>query len=72
MNERNYRVVSEVRSNGDLLDVPSDAHDVTIEPLGQPGLVRVTYLSPVREIEFTDGGEDGGTDADDDRPTYLA
>ena len=72
MNERNYRVVSQIRRDGDFLDVPSDAHDVTVEPLGRPGLVRVTYLSPVREIEFTDGDGAGGTDADGDRPTYLA
>lgn len=72
MNERNYRVVSEVRRDGDFLNVPSNAHDITVQPLGQPGLVRVTYLTPVREIEFTSGEEDVGTDASEDRPTYLA
>ncbi|WP_313694306.1 hypothetical protein [Halorarum halobium] len=70
MSDRNYRIVSEVRSNGDLLDVPTDAHDVTIEPLNRPGVVRVTYLKPVREIAITadeDASDDGG-----DRPAYLA
>lgn len=66
MTETSYRVVSEIRSNGDLLDVPSDAEDVSIEPLGRPGMVRVTYLKPVREIAIT------GSDDDADRPSYLA
>jgi hypothetical protein len=69
MTERNYRVVSEVRSDGDLLDVPTDAQDLTVEPLGHPGMVRVTYLKPVREIAFTDGGADA--DPGTDRPAYL-
>lgn len=66
MTGTNYRVVSEVRSNGDLLDVPSDAEDVSIEPLDRPGAVRITYLKPVREITFT-----GTDEGDSDRPPYL-
>ncbi|QLG61417.1 hypothetical protein [Halorarum salinum] len=66
MTGSSYRVVSEVRADGDLLDVPSGARDVTVEPLGRPGMVRVTYLKPVREIAIT------GSDDDADRPSYLA
>lgn len=65
MTGRNYRVVSEIRSDGDLLSVPSNASNVSVEPLGRPGLVRVTYLKPVREIQFVESDEDA------DRPSYL-
>jgi hypothetical protein len=66
MTDTNFRVVSQVRTDGDLLDVPPDAHDVTIEPLDRPGVVRVTYLKPTQHVPF-----DAGDDDDDEPPAYL-
>lgn len=53
--QTNYRVVSEIRYNGDCVAVPDDAIDVTVEPLAREGAARVTYLQRLRDVPFTDG-----------------
>ena len=57
----NYKVVSELRTHGQLIDIPEQAHNVTVEPGPRGGLVRVTYLKHLKEIPF-------GPDADEVRP----
>lgn len=54
---QHYRVVSEVRTDGEWVDIPDEASNVTVEPLARAGHVRVTYLRPTREVVV---------DADDD------
>jgi hypothetical protein len=45
-----YRVVSEVRGNGQWVDIPDAARNVTVEPVSKNGQVRVTYLKPMEEV----------------------
>jgi len=52
----NYRVISEVKPGGALVNIPDSANDVSVQPLGHTGLVRVTYLRPVGRVEL---GADG-------------
>jgi hypothetical protein len=53
---QHYRVVSEVRADGEWMDIPDEAVEVTVEPLARAGQVRITYLKPTREVAV-DGGE---------------
>jgi len=46
----NYKVVSELRTHGQLIDIPERAENVTVEPAPQDGFVRVTYLEHMTEI----------------------
>lgn len=54
---RSYRVVSEVRTDGEWVDIPDEAEDVSVEPLATAGHVRVTYLKPTRSVAV-DGGDE--------------
>jgi len=48
-----YRVVSEIRAHGDHVEIPDRASSVDVEPAGQDGQVRVTYLMPTRTLDMT-------------------
>lgn len=48
----NYRLVSELRRDGQWIDVPDDAVDLKVEPLPRAGVARVTYLRPIWEVEI--------------------
>ena len=48
----NYRVISEVKPGGALVNIPVGANDVSVQPLGHTGLVRVTYLRPLDRVEL--------------------
>jgi len=54
---QHYRVVSEVRADGEWVDIPDEASNVSVEPLATAGRVRVTYLKPTHEVAV-DGGEE--------------
>jgi hypothetical protein len=60
-----YRVVSEVRSNGQWVDIPDAARNVTVEPLSEKGRVRITYLKPAENVSV---GEQEDTSS---RQTYV-
>lgn len=45
-----YKVVSRLQYDGQWIDIPDDAVDVTVQPTAQQGTVRVTYLKPVAEL----------------------
>lgn len=49
---KHYKVVSELRTHGQLIDIPDRARNVTVEPGPRDGLVRVTYLKNMTEIPF--------------------
>lgn len=49
-----YRIVSEITHHGEQLAIPDDAVRVTVQPLGHPGVARVTYLTPLRDVRFND------------------
>jgi hypothetical protein len=59
----NYRVVSELRTHGQLIDIPDSAEDVSVEPTDSNGLVRVTYLRRMQEVPFV---------ADDEEPRPIS
>jgi hypothetical protein len=46
----NYKVVSRTQRDGQWINIPNDAVDVTVQPLPQQGCVRITYLKPVVEL----------------------
>lgn len=52
---RDFRRVTEITYNGQCLNVPDDAIDVTVQPLAQYGVIRVTYLQPLQPVKFDDG-----------------
>lgn len=54
---QNYRVVSEIRRHGDWVDIPDRADNVTVQPLGADGRVRVSYLMPTQSVEFESDDE---------------
>jgi hypothetical protein len=45
-----YKVVSRTQRNGQWIDIPDEAVDVTVQPLPQQGYVRITYLKPIAEL----------------------
>lgn len=45
-----YKVVSRTQRDGQWIDIPDDAVDVTVQPLPWQGYVRITYLKPVAEL----------------------
>jgi hypothetical protein len=45
-----YKIVSRTQRDGQWIDIPDDAVDVTVQPLPQRGYVRVTYLKPIVEL----------------------
>lgn len=45
-----YKVVSRLQHDGQWIDIPDDAVDVTVQPMAQKGTVRITYLKPVAEL----------------------
>jgi hypothetical protein len=49
MHGTNFKIESELRKHGQVLDLPSAARTVSVEPAGA-GYVRITYLKPVHEI----------------------
>lgn len=49
MHGTNFKIDSELRKHGQVLDLPEAAKTVSVEPVGA-GYVRVTYLKPVQEI----------------------
>jgi hypothetical protein len=61
---QNYRVVSEVRTDGEWVDIPEMASNVTVEPLATAGHVRVTYLKPTQEVAVE-------TDEDEEPRRYI-
>lgn len=67
MVDNDYLVVSELKRHGEQVHIPDDAVNVTVQPLGQRGVTRVTYLTPLRELRF-DG--DSNRDDEPDR-TYI-
>ncbi|ACV47206.1 MULTISPECIES: hypothetical protein [Halomicrobium] len=54
---QHYRIVSEVRTDGEQVDIPDEASNVSVEPLATAGHVRVTYLKPTQRIAV-DGGDE--------------
>jgi hypothetical protein len=56
----NYKVVSELRTHGQLIDIPPRAQNVTVAPGPRSDLVRVTYLKHLTEIPIVED--------DDNRP----
>jgi len=54
---QHYRVVSEIRTDGEWVAIPEEASNVSVEPLATAGHVRVTYLKPTQEVAV-DGGEE--------------
>lgn len=61
LTERNggpFRYVTEITYNGQCLNVPDDAIDVTVQPLARYGVTRVTYLQPLQPVQFEDGQEE--------------
>ncbi|WP_232686296.1 hypothetical protein [Halobacterium zhouii] len=56
MTESNYRVVSERKRAGELLDLPEGANNVSVEPADTAGYVTVTYLKPMLRVPFRDDG----------------
>lgn len=61
---QNYRVVSEVRTDGEWVDIPETASNVTVEPLTTAGHVRITYLKPTQEVAVE-------TDEDEEPRRYI-
>jgi hypothetical protein len=49
MHGTKFKIDSELRKHGQVLDLPAAARTVSVAPAGA-GYVRVTYLKPVREI----------------------
>ncbi|PSP57101.1 hypothetical protein BRC82_00675 [Halobacteriales archaeon QS_1_67_19] len=45
-----YKVISRTQRDGQWIDIPDNAVDVTIQPLPRQGFVRITYLKPVAEL----------------------
>lgn len=45
-----YKVISRTQRDGQWIDIPDDAVDVTVQPLPRQGRVRITYLKPVVEL----------------------
>lgn len=56
MNGTNFKVESEVRKHGQVMNLPEAASTLSVEPVGS-GFVRITYLKPVREISVTAPGD---------------
>lgn len=54
MTESNYRVVSEQKRAGEMLDLPDGANNVSVEPSGTDGYVTVTYLKPMKRVPIRD------------------
>lgn len=54
MTASNYRVVSERKRAGELLDLPEGASNVTVEPSTTDGYVTVTYLKPMLRVPIRD------------------
>lgn len=63
---QDYRLVSELLRPGDRLPCPDDA-DPVVEPSEHPGLVRVTYLKPVKRVPL----QDNSAVADDSSVAYV-
>ena len=55
-----FRRISQQTPPGQPLDIPDSARDVTVESLPTDGRVRVSYLIPVRKVEFASETDDGG------------
>lgn len=47
-----YRVVTLFRRPGQRCEIPSHAHDVSIDPLPDGSAVRIQYRKPLRKIPF--------------------
>ena len=54
MTESNYRVVSERKRAGEVLDLPEGANNVSVEPSETTGYVTVTYLKPMLRVPIRD------------------
>ena len=54
MSASNYRVVSEQKRAGEVLDLPEGADNVSVEPSDTDGYVTVTYLKPMLRVPIRD------------------
>ena len=51
MHGTNFKVESELRRHGQVMNLPDAATTLSVEPVGAR-LVRITYLKPVHEISI--------------------
>jgi hypothetical protein len=51
---KNYKWISELHHVGQQVELPDGASKITVRPTRYDGLVQVTYLAPVRRVQFED------------------